>query len=223
VPRVGEGTRTFGPRPPRLVPPVERRRRPWLPATLLAVAASGILAYLVLGPLRRDDGCPEVERPVARAGTQVVRGDPEGDGCETYGTYRLRTPARDDQDMFLTIEVDGEERSVRLGQLSDRLFLGDWDCDGTDTPGVYRWRRGEVQYYDTWPPSGSEPGDPDRTVDVPARSRAALVEGRGGQGDGNGGDGGGDDGGREGPDSGAGEGRDQRRCDRIEVEEPDEG
>lgn len=229
-------TRTFGPRPPQAEPDT-RRRRPWLPATLVAAAAVTILIYLALGPLRPepDDDCPDGQRPFPEIGAQIVNGDPEGDGCETYGVYQLRTPARDRQDMFLTIRVDGERQRIRLGELGDRLFLGDWDCDGTDTPGVYRRRRGEVEYFDSWPGSRDEPYEPDRTEDVAARSQASLVEGEGGSGSGDEGETGGneenaDDAGSS-PDGSSGrrgqedanQDADQRaprrRCDRLAVEE----
>jgi hypothetical protein len=50
--------------------------------------------------------------------------------------------------------------------------LGDWDCDGTDTLGLYRPSTGEVYRFDTWPTSGpletgaSIVGPPDATPRV---------------------------------------------------------
>ncbi|MGH9209428.1 MAG: serine/threonine-protein kinase [Acidimicrobiales bacterium] len=194
-PTVGRGddaardTRTFGPRPPVPEPPAVGRSRV---TTIVVVAAlvvvvAGALGYLVLGSSSPGDDCPTAERPTVDPGSQVVAGDPEGDGCVTYGVYELDPRPDDREDMFLTIEVGGQQRSLRLGALGDRLFLGDWDCDGTDTPGLYRWGRGEVVYFDVWPDSDRPPYRAAETESVPRQGRASVVlpeeNDRGGDGD----------------------------------------
>jgi hypothetical protein len=141
---------------------------------VFVVGALGLLA-IILG--RSDGGidCPEVEEPIVDVGTQVVEGDPEGDGCSTYGVYQLASDAQSTEDMLLTIRVDRRQRTIRLGDQGDRLFLGDWDCDGVDTPGLYRWELGELQYYDTWPAGDDqEDYEPDDTERVRSRGRASL-------------------------------------------------
>jgi Protein kinase domain len=171
-------TRTFGPRPPapsRARPERRSRLRPVvLPVAVVAVAGVALVAILVAGPLGSDAGCLDEERPTVEAGTQVVAGDPEGDGCIAYGVYALDPEPDDPGDMFLTIEVGGEERRLRLGELGDRMFLGDWDCDGVDTPGVYRWTQGEVEYYGDWPASDDDAYRPADTEQVPSEGRATV-------------------------------------------------
>jgi len=129
--------------------------------------------------LGRSDGgldCPEVEEPIVDVGAQVVRGDPEGDGCNTYGIYQLAADATSTEDMLLTIRVEQRQRTIRLGDQGDRLFLGDWDCDGADSPGLYRWELGEVRYYDSWPERGDQDDyDPVDTERVRSRGRASLA------------------------------------------------
>lgn len=41
-------------------------------------------------------------------------------------------------------DVEGDQRSFYYGNPSDHPFLGDWNCDGTDTPGLYRRSDGYV-------------------------------------------------------------------------------
>lgn len=179
------GTRTFGPRPPRPEPAVVRQPRFRWPSGprdrfrlgITAAAAVAVAALLVL--VRSGGGgkdCPEVEEPIVDVGAQVVEGDPEGDGCATFGVYQLGIAPDEREDMLLTIRVDGVRRSIRLGELGDRVFLGDWDCDGDDTPGLYRWTDGEVQYVNRWPAEGDGDVEPDETEPAPARGRASLVD-----------------------------------------------
>jgi len=172
-----DGTRTFGPRPPRAEPPAPKDRRIGLWVAVAAMAASfGGLAFWVTRPSPPDE-CPDERWPVSDPGNQVVEGDPEGDGCPTYGTYRLPAGAASVEDMVLNITIDGEDRRIRLGQQGDRLFLGDWDCDDVDTPGLYRWEDGEVEYYDRWPEVENQPYEPDDRERVEARREAELVPG----------------------------------------------
>jgi hypothetical protein len=192
---VGQAARTG---PGRLVTAIGSTvgRGPLLIRIVVAVVLVAGVGLAYLAASRSDSGrdCPEVEEPVADVGAQVVRGDPEGDGCLTYGVYELATQATSKEDMLLTIRVEGQRRRVRLGELGDRLFLGDWDCDATDTPAVYRWGRGELHYYDDWRITGTGEDQPDEIEPTHPRGRASLTRDRDGI-----------------PSSGD-------RCDRIEVE-----
>lgn len=171
-------TRTFGPRPPApdlaVSPPGRGLSRRAGAVAAVVIAGVALAAVLLVRPFGSDDGCIEEQRPSVDAGAQVVAGDPEGDGCVVYGVYALDPRPDDRGDMFLTIDVDGEERRVRLGELGDRVFLGDWDCDGVDTPGVYRWRQGEVEYYGAWPRSDTAAYPPAETEQVPSQGRASV-------------------------------------------------
>jgi hypothetical protein len=175
---LARGTSTYGPRPPRKEPPATRIRRR-LPVVLVVglVAAFGI--YLVRGPLRSDPSCPDLEPPVAGPGGQVVQGDPEGDGCATYGLYQLETLADGNQAMVLTIRIGGDQQRIALGQPGDQVVLGDWDCDGVDTPGLYRSSTGEVQYFDVWPEVEQQQYQPARTEQLAPGGTATLVRGSG--------------------------------------------
>ena len=186
------GTRGFGPRPPtqdEAPQPRRHRNYMWLMAAcgVLAVVAL-VAAFLLLLLPGGDDGCPEVEEPLDEIGVQVLEGDPEGDGCNTYGVYRLGPLPDGTQGMTLTIRIDGERRRIPLGDFSDRMLLGDWDCDGIDTPALYRWAEGEegaadavgeVLYFNSWPETDDAEYEPDETEEADARGRAEVVQGDG--------------------------------------------
>lgn len=181
-------TRTFGPRPPRPEPSAPGRRRVPLVAVVGLVAAT--LLYLVRGPLASDDAggegsadCPGVERPGAVAGGQVVEGDVEGDGCIVYGTYQPQTLPDGSQGMILTIPLEGVDKQIGMGDQGDQLVLGDWDCDGVDTPGLYRTATGVVQYFDVWPEVEQRSYQPSSATQTVPAGQVTLVEGRGSGGD----------------------------------------
>jgi hypothetical protein len=46
-------------------------------------------------------------------------------------------------------DADGDELSFFFGQAGDYPFMGDWDCDGVDTPGLYRQTDGLVYLSNT--------------------------------------------------------------------------
>ncbi len=46
--------------------------------------------------------------------------------------------------MWAITDVDGDTRSFYYGNPGDYPFMGDWDCDGIDTPGLYRQSDGYV-------------------------------------------------------------------------------
>ncbi len=183
----GEGlTRTFGPRPPRrepVEPLAPRRRRPVV--VVGAILALG--AALLIGVLVTADGdggggagdCPREAEPTPSDDRQVVVGDVDGRGCATYGVYQLRALAGGTQRMVLTIAIDGDRKNIDLGEPGDRLLLGDWNCDGVDTPAVYRATLGAVQYFDVWPSEDSPSYLPSRSEAAPAGAAPSLSAGDG--------------------------------------------
>jgi hypothetical protein len=172
------GTRTFGPRPPRReTKEVVRRFR--LPATFFVLIVLAGALYLIRGPLRPEEPCPEVQEPVAEPEAQIVAGDPEGDGCETFGVYQLHTLNDGRQVMLLTIRVHDESLRIQLGARGDQVFLGDWNCDEADTPGIYRRAAGQVEYFDIWPEIPDELLQPQRTEPAPPGATASFRSGGG--------------------------------------------
>jgi len=175
-------TTTFGPRPPRPDADESERRR-WVPAALVAVGlvAAGAIA-LVRGPLASDDDapdCPDAGRPAESATAQVVRGDVDGEGCAVAGVYQPQALPSGTTGMVLTIPIDGTEKQIGLGEPGDQVVLGDWDCDGVDTPALYRRAAGEVQYFDVWPSVEQRSYQPDAVEDAAAGGDAVLQEGSG--------------------------------------------
>ena len=188
----GEGTgltRTFGPRPPRPDPAPRRGagRRRLAVVAAVGVVAAGLLG-LVRGPLASDDreerrgDCPDAPIPDLGAESpdaQVVEGDVAGDGCTVVGVYGSRTLADGTTQMVLAITIDGTAKQIGLGAVGDQLVLGDWNCDGVDTPGVYQASAGLVQYFDVWPAVEQRTYPPSATEQVPTGGTAALAAGEG--------------------------------------------
>ncbi len=175
-------TRTFGPRPPRAEPEAPRRARGRVPVlAAVGLVAAGLL-FLVRGPLSSDDGgpdCPEDEAAAAPGpGAVEVEGDPEGDGCPTVGVYRPETVVGTER-MVLSIRIGGDRQRIAIGEPGDQLVLGDWDCDGVDTPGLYRTGAGDLQYFDAWPRVEQQRYQPDRTEPAEPGGSASLTEGDG--------------------------------------------
>jgi hypothetical protein len=172
------GTSTYGPRPPRKEPePMATRLK--VPIVLVVGLGAALAVFLIRGPLRSDPECPDVEPPVADPGGRVVEGDPEGDGCSTFGLYQLQTLADGSQVMVLTIRVDGDQQRIAIGQPGDQVVLGDWDCDGVDTPALYQAAAGQVQYFNVWPEVEQQQYQPDRTEPAAQGGTASLERGRG--------------------------------------------
>jgi hypothetical protein len=178
-------TTTFGPRPPRPEPAGRpRRRRLPLVAAAVGLAAIGGIA-LVRGPLASDDEGGDCHRNPSGVGgddAQQVEGDVDGDGCTVVGVYEQQVLADGSTTMVLSIELAGEPKRFGMGEPGDQLLLGDWDCDGVDTPGLYRVSRGEVQYFNVWPTVADQAYQPDATEPAPGGGQASLVE-RAGDGD----------------------------------------
>jgi hypothetical protein len=177
-------TRTFGPRPPRPEPDAPRRTLGRIPVlAAIGLGAAGLL-FLVRGPLSSDDDggsdCPQEAAspaPGSRAAAEV-EGDPEGDGCPTVGVYQPEAVGGNER-MVLSIRIDGDRQRIAIGEPGDQLVLGDWDCDGVDTPGLYRADAGDVQYFDAWPQVEQQRYQPDRTEPAGPGGSASLAEGDG--------------------------------------------
>ena len=137
----GPPTRSFGPRPPR--PATPRGPGPSRPRRRLAVVVSvgltlvavagGAVVSTPTGTSRPTSGqCPPVNTP--------LRADVDGDGCPSPVAWSGNV-----------LEVEGHR--YRLGEPGDTVVLGDWDCDGRDTPALYR-PGGAVFFYDGWAQDG---------------------------------------------------------------------
>ncbi|HEV7722962.1 MAG TPA: serine/threonine-protein kinase [Iamia sp.] len=194
--RPGRGTRAFGPRPDRTADAPDRGH-PIL--TLAAVVA--LLAGAVAGGLwvrdRLDEeqapgavevagggppaavACPDLEPIEVPPGAEEVEGDLNGDGCPVQVVWNGQVMR------FRLEEGDVEPRSYDFRVAGDRspgqLLLGDWDCDGRDTPALYRPSTGVVAYFSAVPGQvgGEVTADPDPTGILGGRAR--LEAGAGGE------------------------------------------
>jgi hypothetical protein len=88
----------------------------------------------------------------------VLEGDLTGQGC-------LSWVRRQGTLLEAALEPDSDPMRYEVGQSDDALVLGDWNCDGRDTPGLYRPGTGELFLFDDW------------ADDEPLRSRFALGTG----------------------------------------------
>lgn len=109
-------------------------------------------------------------------GSRAVEGnvDIDGDGCpEQVAWSAIRAE--------LTVRpsgADGEVNRFRLGEPGDEFLLGDWDCSGQATPGLYRPSTGETYLFDRWA-SGTEPATatPGPVLDGDSRPTVSAPEG----------------------------------------------
>jgi serine/threonine protein kinase len=152
-------TRRFGPRPPAPGAASDRRRR-W-PRRLAAAAAAVALAGAAVAASNRPApetvaaSCiPSGGAAPSPSGSQPIPGDADGDGCDDGGYWFVdssRSPAL----VLVVGSASAPGRSsYAVGRPGDVPMLGDWDCDGTDTLGLYRPSTGEIYRFDTWPRSG---------------------------------------------------------------------
>jgi hypothetical protein len=135
-------TRAFGPRPPLPPPAAARSPRRLVAAVVVVVIAAEAAA---LAALHRPERAVAAAAPVAcsplpapEAGSVLLAGDTDGDGCPNAV---VRTGN--------VLQVDGGDRFA-LGAEGDVAVLGDWDCDGTATPGLFRPSTGESFVFDRW-------------------------------------------------------------------------
>jgi eukaryotic-like serine/threonine-protein kinase len=204
-------TRRFGPAPPRPAPepPPERRRVPLLFAAIAAVLVPiGIVLAFVLG----DGGDPVItaDAPTGATGPHVTDPDatpppelpacddapalPPGNGelvpADTTGSGCTVELGWDPDTQVLAVpEGDDEVMRYQLGEAGDVLLLGDWDCDGPQTPGLYRPSSGEVFLFDGFAgpggvldsgpaqPTGAIGGDPVVVTDDDGCDRIEVPEG----------------------------------------------
>lgn len=163
------GTRTFGPRPPCPVEVDEAPARRWLaPALVLAVLAAGLAAggwwWLSAragpepaatepagGPAVPEPDCPPPARPEVPDGARLLAGDVDGDGCPSYVLWDGETVEAelDAGEPPVAFRFTGDDPGALTGE--EALLLGDWNCDGVDTPAVYTPADGRVHYFDRWP------------------------------------------------------------------------
>ena len=154
------GTRAFGPRPPR--PEVaEARERPLVAGLVVVVLLSGAVAGALwlrarLGaeqdpatvavdgrPAPQGVECPDLAPLDVPPGSRELTADLRGDGCPTQVVWDGRT---------MRFRVDPDEERPRAYQLDadggpGQLVMGDWDCDGADTPAFYQPGTGRVAYF----------------------------------------------------------------------------
>lgn len=164
----GGATRRWGvaPRPTTLAAITPARGLRWL----AIAAAAAVLALAPVALWAAQDGRAEsvavVPPPpcggVAAAPTEVLA-DLDGDGCsEVMGLA----------DGVLTTAT----ASYRLGRDGDVLVAGDWDGDGTWTPGLYRPATGEAFLFDTAPGDTVVTSRPPLQLDPDAKPVVAVAD-----------------------------------------------
>ncbi|CAN5558051.1 hypothetical protein BH24ACT4_BH24ACT4_25710 [soil metagenome] len=178
------GTRAFGPRPPR-PDPTEAPRRPLVTglivlALLVGAVGAGVWLRARLGAEQATtsvavDGRAEPRGAECAAfapidvppGAEELTADFAGDGCPTQVVWdgqvmRFRADASESRPRSYQVAAEGGP-----GQ----LVIGDWDCDGADTPAFYQPGTGRVAYFSEVPER--EGGE------VEARTEdSGVVEGR---------------------------------------------
>ena len=173
--RIEPPTRPFGPRPPVPETPTPAPRPPWvriaaLAAALLLIPPAAVVVAMRPGsaPPAPSPGsspvapvdvatsdnaataaaaplCRGARKPAARAGHTVTTGDVDGTGCRTWVRF---------SDGIVTLGPGRRAGRWRLGGPQDQLLLGDWDCNGTDTPAMYEPHTGMVFQFQAWPQLG---------------------------------------------------------------------
>jgi len=143
---------TTGPEPGRRSP----RRRPAVmvgtAAALVLAAGLAVAVPTLVAP--RLAGTPARPRPrPCPAVTSTMQADLDGDGCPSAVTVAGNV-----------VEIEGQR--YQLGRQGDTVLIGDWDCDGRDTPALYR-PGGEVFLFDGWAAEGQV---------LPAASRGEHVK-----------------------------------------------
>ncbi|MEX1177438.1 MAG: serine/threonine-protein kinase [Nitriliruptor sp.] len=173
-------TRRFGPAPPPASPDAEdpRRRVPLvLAAALIALVPLALVLAFVLG----DRGTPAPsaspsQAPAPEAAAAACEDAPElppdaGEPvpADTGGRGCTITLGWDADTQVLTVpRADAEPIRYQLGEPGDVLLVGDWDCDGGQSPGLYRPATGEAFTFDGFAGEGGElESRPARDTGVP--------------------------------------------------------
>lgn len=110
-----------------------------------AIAASPAPAEAT--PRQAPPRCAGVEDP--RAQGQVLEADVDGRGC-TLPLLVTEEIVDDAPTTVVMVPTDAGVLAGRyaLGEAGGRVVVGDWDCDGTDTPAVVRTSDGQVFLFD---------------------------------------------------------------------------
>lgn len=160
------GTRPFGPAPPRPVVtgPGHRRRvdrRLLIAAAVVALAVPvGVAWWLAGGGGPADDPppptgaeaasavertppprCDDVLPPPDTGDAEVLDADVDGRGCSV--------PVAWDGEQLRVARPDAVPQAYDLdARAEDVLVMGDWTCDGQDTPALYRPSTGRLFLFD---------------------------------------------------------------------------
>lgn len=174
TPGARAGTRRFGPTPPRPAPATPARRprvdhRLLIAAAVLAlVVPLGVVWWLAgnegargdeASPIGSTEGseeataeegmsgrtapprCDDVPAPDPADDAEVLDADVDARGCSV--------PVAWDGAQLLVPRPDGPHRRYDLdAQADDHLLVGDWTCDGHDTPALYRPMTGQLFLFD---------------------------------------------------------------------------
>jgi hypothetical protein len=139
---VEPATRAFGPPPPRPRPAAPTRPGRRVLRGLAALFAVVAAATTVVVAVRTGDAGTSCGSTEVHASSRAadVEGDLDGDGCEEAVRW----------DAASAVAELPTGRRIQVGEAGDLLLLGDWDCDDTDTPALYRPSTGEVFEFATW-------------------------------------------------------------------------
>lgn len=161
------GTRLFGPRPQEAPRPAgtPRRRPRWAVPAIVAVVLVPLVAVGALWALRggvdppggtsgpaavilREPASPcDGAREPAADGI-VLWADVDGRGCSLPLVVSAEQVDGQDAAVLAVPETAGNVAGRYLvAGTEDQVVVGDWDCDGVDTPGVYRPEDGSVYHY----------------------------------------------------------------------------
>jgi len=100
-----------------------------------------------LRSIQSSGGCP-APAPVRSDGAESLEeADVDGDGC-------LDAVLRSGHVLIRATAAGSTERFA-VGELGDLALVGDWDCDGVATPGLYRREAGRAFVFDGWAVTGA--------------------------------------------------------------------
>ncbi len=158
------GTRAFGPRPPRPDTPQARGRPVVTGFVVLALLAGAVAGGLWVrarlgaeqdpttvvvdgGPRPQGTECVDLAPLEVPAGAEELTADLAGDGCPTQVVWDGRV---------MRFRVEADEARPRAYQFAaeggpGQLVIGDWDCDGADTPAFYQPGTGRIAYFSDVP------------------------------------------------------------------------